>query len=229
MIALSNGLMRLLHLYTSPLLSILSSSDPVTYATTKATIHETPSPYLRPQRRTLQHPKKSIPSIVQKEHDFNKIFTETKYTDAVLVNQNGEKVPGFRCFLGHISPVFQAIFDSESELPVKIEVGNFKEETLRQIILFSQGAEFEVNENVMELLEFAKIFSIKLLIDGCYTWIANNINEKNICQYIKFAYAEDHAVLKKQCLEFLKDNKLSVDPDSIKVLPQEIFYDAFFS
>uniref|UniRef100_A0A914Q0N5 BTB domain-containing protein n=1 Tax=Panagrolaimus davidi TaxID=227884 RepID=A0A914Q0N5_9BILA len=229
MIALSIGLMRLLPTNSFPLLSVLFSSDSTTHATTKATIDETSSSYLRPQPRTLQHPKKYIPSIVQKEHDFNRILAETKYTDAILVNQSGEKVLGFRCFLGHISPVFQAIFDSGSEIPVKIEVGNFKEETLQQVIQFSQGAEFEVNENVMELLEFAKTFSINLLIDGCYTWIANNINEKNVCQYIKFAYAEDNAVLKKHCLEFLKNNKLSVNPDSIKILPQEIFYDAFFS
>jgi hypothetical protein len=199
----SNGLKELLSfnplppVYTVPSPDLMPETTP---ATTDVPTHLQPPPIPSPQ-----FPKKFIATLIHKEKYFNKILTETKYTDAILINQSCEKVAGFRCFLAHISPVFQAIFDSESELPAKIEVGNFKEETMQQIIQFSQGAEFEVNENVMELLEFAKTFSINLLIERCYTWNANNITDKNICQYIKFAYAEDHNLLKKQCLQFLKN------------------------
>uniref|UniRef100_A0A914P276 BTB domain-containing protein n=1 Tax=Panagrolaimus davidi TaxID=227884 RepID=A0A914P276_9BILA len=225
--AFSNGLKELLSFNPLPPVYTVPSPDLMPETTSAAT--DAPTQIRSPPVPSPQLPKKFIATLIQKEKYFSKILAETKYTDAILINQNGEKVAGFRCFLAHISPVFKAIFDTNPELPAKIEVGNFKEETLQQIIQFSQGAEFEVNENVMELLEFAKTFSIKLLIDRCYAWIGNNITEKNICQYIKFAYAEDHAVLKKQCLEFLKNNKLSVDPDSIKSLPQEILFDAFFS
>jgi hypothetical protein len=225
--AFSNGLKELLSFNPLPPVYTVSSPDLMPETTPAAT--DVPIQLQPPPIPSPQFPKKLIATLIQKEKYFSKILAETKYTDAILINQSGEKVAGFRCFLAHISPVFKAIFDTNPELPVKIEVGNFKEETLQQIIQFSQGAEFEVNENVMELLEFAKTFSINLLIDRCYTWIANNINEKNICQYIKFAYSEDHSVLKKKCLEFLKNNKLSVDPESIKSLPQEILFDAFFS
>uniref|UniRef100_A0A914ZDG9 BTB domain-containing protein n=1 Tax=Panagrolaimus superbus TaxID=310955 RepID=A0A914ZDG9_9BILA len=145
--AFSNGLKELLSLppvYTPP-----SPIAPVS----------TPTP------SSPKIPKKLIATLIQKEQYFNKILSETKYTDAILINHAGEEIRGFRCFLAHISPVFQAIFDSkEDQLPVRIEVGVFKLETLKQITQFSQGAEFEVNENVMELLKFAKKFSINLLI-----------------------------------------------------------------
>uniref|UniRef100_A0AC34GEZ7 BTB domain-containing protein n=1 Tax=Panagrolaimus sp. ES5 TaxID=591445 RepID=A0AC34GEZ7_9BILA len=138
------------------------TSVPILSPTTVASTQLQPPP---PPTASPQIPKKLIATLIQKEQYFNKILSETKYTDAILINQKGEEVRGFRCFLAHISPVFQAIFDTkEDQLPVRIEVGAFKVETLQQITQFSQGAEFEVNENVMELLKFAKTFSINLLI-----------------------------------------------------------------
>uniref|UniRef100_A0AC34FQT6 BTB domain-containing protein n=1 Tax=Panagrolaimus sp. ES5 TaxID=591445 RepID=A0AC34FQT6_9BILA len=210
--------------------SLTTSSSNVTSPTKKTNFMKTPIAKITKLHQSSDKDlSQLLSSLQQKQEFYNKILNQTKYTDVILVNQKGEEVYGLRCFLAHSSPVFQAVFDSKEELPVRIEVGPFERETMQQAICFSQGDLITVNGNTMDLFKFAKTYSMGILMDCCFSSLAQTISNKNICEYIKFAYEENNADLKKRCLEFLKANKLSVDPIAIKQLPQEILFDAFLS
>uniref|UniRef100_A0AC35FL58 BTB domain-containing protein n=1 Tax=Panagrolaimus sp. PS1159 TaxID=55785 RepID=A0AC35FL58_9BILA len=170
-----------------------------------------------------------LSTLTQKQKFLSKILNQTKYADVILINNKNEQVNGFRCFLAHSSPVLEAIFDSKKELPIRIEVGEFEKETIKQAVYFSQGDLITVNGNAMDLFKFAKKYSINILMDCCFSSLAQTITAKNVCEYIKFAYDEGNTGLKKKCLEFLKINKLAIDPTAIKQLPQKILFDAFLS
>uniref|UniRef100_A0A914P706 BTB domain-containing protein n=1 Tax=Panagrolaimus davidi TaxID=227884 RepID=A0A914P706_9BILA len=191
---------------------------------------------LQPSIHKSQKPPKSnaelsqlVSTLEQKQKFLSKILNKTKYSDVILINNKSEQVNGFRCFLAHSSPVLQAIFDSKEELPIRIEVGAFEKETIKQAVYFSQGDLITVNGNAMDLFKFAKKYSMNILMDCCFSSLAQTITIKNVCEYIKFAYDEGNIGLKKKCLEFLKINKLAIDPTAIKQLPQKILFDAFLS
>uniref|UniRef100_A0A914Z1M9 BTB domain-containing protein n=1 Tax=Panagrolaimus superbus TaxID=310955 RepID=A0A914Z1M9_9BILA len=140
------------------------SSSNITTPTKKTDLSKTPITKITKSSQSDKNLSQLLSSLEQKQKFYNKILNQTKYTDVILVNQNGEEVNAFRCFLANSSPVFEAIFDSKIELPCRIEVGAFECETIKQAVYFSQGDLITVNGNVMDLFKFAKTFAMKILM-----------------------------------------------------------------
>uniref|UniRef100_A0AC34F8Z1 BTB domain-containing protein n=1 Tax=Panagrolaimus sp. ES5 TaxID=591445 RepID=A0AC34F8Z1_9BILA len=156
-----------------------------------------------------------------------KILSNNEYSDVILISSDNIEIPSHRCILSKYSKIFAQIIKDTSELPVRMDVENFKAKIIQAAMDFLYDKSDAIEGKEMEIFKFSLEYGIQEIMDACCLFFEKTVDPANVCEYIQIAYSNNFEELKKKCLKILVEKKKEIDATKFAELPKNILSDFF--
>ena len=154
-----------------------------------------------------------LPSITDiKLKLFEEMVGSFKNNEDFKIECQGETIGISKAMLQSLSDVFRRMTtngDNKEAVENSVKIDDTDPETIKELKTFVLDME-NFDEPSLDLLMFANKYNIKPVTEYCKKYITEKIDKDNILDVIKVAYITDADDLMKKSVEFLADNRNSL-------------------